>query len=307
MRRYVVIPLILLLLLMAGCADPGDPAETQVPTPAEESDGEPLLAWFGLDPEGIDRISYSAVHFGKRTLERRDEGFREAVGLLATLRGTPARLPRGAAAARELRINDDPIPLVLEYDGEWVYADLGYAGEYLLLEGRPDDALEAVFAHFTTGPALVPYGDEYREDGPVILQAERPICDGGELRAAVADTLLRLKEPGPKEGTKTAEGAIVRLIAENQGEEAVMYSPPRELLVLRDGTWYRVPFRISLSDDLIPRWLAPGESLETGLNLSVFDDPLGPGFYRAGIRYTTGEKLKTGWTHIAWAEFEITG
>ena len=315
MKKILCAALILTLLLaLAACgrsseptAEPtAAPGETPPPTPGEEGGGESVLERFGLDPEGIDSITYSALHFGKRTLDRGEEGFEEVLALLASLRGTPAPPPK-RAVSRELRINDGGSPLVLEYDGERVYADRGYTGEYLLLEGRPDDGLEAIFARWAPGPEPVPFEGGFREDGPLALQAERPVCDGAALRAAVERSLLRFKEPGPKEGYRSEEGAILRLTGENRGEERVWYSLPRWLLALRDGTWYWVPARISLGDDLIPRCLEPGESLETGLDMTVFDDSLEPGIYRACMLYSVGTEAKAGMTHIAFGEFEIKG
>ena len=307
-RRYLVLLLVFLLILLSGCAGPETPAETRVPDPAGDGNAEPVLERFGLDPEEIQRITYSALHFGKRTLDRGDEGFDEALDLLASLRGTPAPLPR-QAATRELRLNDGGIPLVLEYDGEQVYADWGYTGEFLLLDGRPDEALEAVFARYAPGPVPEPFtgSGSLREDGPLVLEAVSPVCDGAALRSAVEGSLLRFKEPGPKEGYRSEEGAILRLTAENRGEETIQYTLPRWLLALRDGTWYWVPARMSLGDDLLPRGLAPGETLETSLDMTIFDDSLEPGIYRACMLYSVGAELKAGLTHIAYGEFEIKG
>ena len=317
MKKILCAALILTLLLaLAACgrasqptAEPtAAPGVTPTPAPGEEGGGESVLERFGLDPEEIERISYSAFHFGKRTLERGEEGFDQALNILISLRGIPAALT-GSSVNREVRLNDGGIPLVLEYDGERVYADWGYAGEFLLLAGRPDEALEAVFARYAPGPVPEPFtgSGSLREDGPLVLEAASPVCDGAALRSAIEGSLLRFKEPGPKEGYRSEEGAILRLTAENRGEETVQYTLPRWLLALRDGSWYWVPARMSLGDDLIPRQLAPGETLETGMDMTVFDDSLEPGIYRACMLYSVGAELKAGLTHIAYAEFEIQG
>lgn len=304
MRRSLIFPLILLLILLTGCAGPGSPAETPAPAPEESSGAESVLERFDLDPEEIDRITYSALHFGKRTLNRGDEGFDQTLALLKSLRGTPAPLPR-RAVSRELRINDGGIPLVLEYDGEKLYANLGYSEDNLLLAaaGRPDDGLEEIFARCAPGPEPIPFEGGYLEDGPVALRTEKPVYDYAVLQEAICLTLNRFKEPGSAEGHKSE--AVVLLTAENCGEEPVGYSMAPGLLAYRAGNWYWVPARIGLADDLLPRQMGPGESLELILTMERFDDPLGPGLYRACMFYSVGTEQRAVRSHVAYAEFEI--
>lgn len=329
MRRCLIFLSVFLLILLAGCSEAGGaggipteaptetplvqpvetPAELPIEIPAEEGGGEPVLERFGLDPEEIEEITYSANHFGSRTLKRGEEGFDRALALLAALRGEPVKAPKGAVS-RQLRIKlkEKQTTLSLEWDGERVYAALNYF-DYLLLDGtgRPDDGLEAIIARYAPPPDrdLPPFdADAYTEDGQLVLEAERRVYDRGALLAAIEGSLARFREPGPAEGTRGEAGAVVRLRAENRGGEPISYGRP-VLQVFRDGEWYPVPLRMSLGDDLLPRYLGAGETLVTGVSMFIYDDPLEPGLYRACMFYSPGGELKTVRDHAAFAEFFI--
>ena len=53
--------------------------------------------------------------------------------------------------------------------------------------------------------------------------------------------------------------------------------------------------------------LSPGQTLEEGLSLATYDDPLSPGRYRLALTYGVGEagSRAKSYDHIAFAEFEI--
>ena len=321
-RLLLLAAALLLAALIAGCGQRGEAGETPPPSPSlpetaasaltsppgEEGEPVPVMEALGLAPEEIEKLTYSAGFFGERTLRKGETGFDEAIALLISLRGTPAKVPR--AVARLVKLNDSGIPLVLEYDGERVHASLGWSDNYLLdSSGRPDLELEDIFARYAPKPIREPVSFDfgsYTAGGELILMPEKPDYDEEALRTAVESSLLRLRERGPEDSTAPEEGAIVHLMAENKGEEEVYYGFPF-LLAYHDGGWFRVPTRTEYVSDLIPRSIAPGQTLETGLRMDDYDDPLYPGLYRACMTYHVGFYDKgSRYDHIAWTEFEIT-
>ena len=107
-------------------------------------------------------------------------------------------------------------------------------------------------------------------------------------------------------GGEPEEGAVVRLTAENRGDEPIDYHLPA-LLALRDGEWVWVPTLSPIATTYERKCLQPGESLETGLTMDYYADPLPPGKYCACMIYSVGDQPKRFDTHIAYAPFEIAG
>ena len=277
---------------------------------AEALAPQPIPETYGLDPDSVEELRYSSPR-REYTLHRGDEGFEQVLAFLTSLRGTPAYMPETVNRGSSLTLTDGAASrglLTLEYDGERVYTSVGNK-HYRALEapGRPDEELEAIFERYAARayPAPVPFEWDVIEDGTLALTPEKPSYDYEALQAAIALSLRRFTEPQPVgESSIPDEGAVVRLTAENRGEGTLYYEFPF-LLALRGGEWCWVPERFQSASDLIPRSLEPGEKLETGIAMDGYDDPLGPGLYRACMRFAVDDNHR--YTHLTWVEFEITG
>ena len=316
---------LLLAVLAAGCmkgggagespppAPPSEaaevpaPAVTLSPTPAPTLSGEarPVLETYGIDPEKIGEMTYSFHAFGTRTLRRGEGGFDQVLALLASLKGAPVKAQR--TVDRTLELDSCLYPLFIGSDGERTYISLGWE-DFLLLDtdGRPDEELEALFAAYAPEPRQAPIlfdGSAYRSDGGLSLTAAQPTYDYAAMQAAIPISRRRYYA---LDGGAPEEEAVVRLTAENQGDEPIDYHLPA-LLALRDGEWVWVPTLSPIATTYERKCLQPGESLETGLTMDYYADPLPPGKYCACMVYSVGEKPKQFSTHIAYAPFEIVG
>lgn len=288
-------------------AEAPTPVVTLSPTPAPTLSGEPrpVLETYGIDPEKIGEMTYSFHAFGTRTLRRGEGGFDQVLALLASLKGAPVKAQR--TVDRTLELDSCLHPLFIGSDGERTYISLGWE-DFLLLDtdGRPDEELEALFAAYAPEPYQAPIlfdGSAYRSDGGLSLTAAQPTYDYAAMQAAIPISRRRYYA---LDGGAPEEEAVVRLTAENQGDEPIDYHLPA-LLALRDGEWVWVPTLSPIATTYERKCLQPGESLETGLTMDYYADPLPPGKYCACMVYSVGEKPKQFSTHIAYAPFEIVG
>jgi hypothetical protein len=282
------------------------PSATPEVTPTPQPDAVPILEAFQIDAEEVTELGYRFFPFGERSLKRGDEGFTQALDLLRSLWGTPSPLPK-RSVDRELTL--DGKRLTLQYDGEKLYATTNLEDNLLLdTQGRPDDELEAIFERFGAGGPELTVQDhtDYVQDGTLTLSLAQTQLEYEAVREAVAETLRRFYEPGPEAGTPTAEGAVLPFSLSNRGGEDADWLPPA-LELYREGAWYRVPERQGLAITLERRMLSPGQTLEEGLSLATYDDPLSPGRYRLALTYGVGEagSRAKSYDHIAFAEFEI--
>ena len=283
------------------------PAVTLSPTPAPTLSGEPqpVLETYGIDPAEIGEMTYSFHAFGTRTLRRGEGGFDQVLTLLASLKGAPVKPQR--TVDRTLKLDSCSRPLFIGSDGERTYISLGWE-DFLLLDtdGRPEDELEALFASYAPEPYQAPFlfdGSAYRTDGGLSLTAAQPTYDYAALQAAIPASRRRYYEV---DGGVPEEGAVVHLRAENQGEANTAYVWPG-LLALRDGEWIHVPTVSPTASTLERRGLQPGESLETGLAMDLYNDPLTPGKYCGYMIYVVDDGKLGVYNHIAYAPFEIVG
>jgi hypothetical protein len=328
MHKKQIVPVLaavmLLAVLAAGCVKGGagespppaptseaaeapTPAVTPDPTPAPTLSGEPrpVLETYGIDPEEINELTYSFHPFGTRTLRRGEGGFDQVLALLASLKGAPVKAQR--SVDRTLKLDSCSRPLFIGSDGERTYISLGWE-DFLLLDtdGRPEDELEALFAAYAPEPYQAPFlfdGSAYRTDGGLSLTAAQPTYDYAALQAAIPASRRRYYEV---DGGVPEEGAVVHLRAENQGEANTAYVWPG-LLALRDGEWIHVPTFSPTASTLERRGLQPGESLETGLAMDLYNDPLTPGKYCGYMIYAVDDGKLGVYNRIAYAPFEIVG
>jgi hypothetical protein len=293
--------------LPSAAAEAPTPAVTPDPTPAPTLSGEPrpVLETYGIDPVEINELTYSFHPFGTRTLRRGEGGFDQVLALLASLKGAPVKAQR--SVDRTLKLDSCSRPLFIGSDGERTYISLGWE-DFLLLDtdGRPEDELEALFAAYAPEPYQAPFlfdGSAYRTDGGLSLTAAQPTYDYAALQAAIPASRRRYYEV---DGGVPEEGAVVHLRAENQGEANTAYVWPG-LLALRDGEWIHVPTFSPTASTLERRGLQPGESLETGLAMDLYNDPLTPGKYCGYMIYAVDDGKLGVYNRIAYAPFEIVG
>ncbi len=328
MRKRRIAPALtaalLLAVLAAGCVRGGagesptpalpsaaavapTPAVTPDPTPVPTLSGEarPVLETYGIDPAEIGEMTYDFFPFGERTLRRGEGGFNQVLAMLASLKGAPVKAQR--TVDRTLKLDSCSHPLFIGSDGERTFISLGWE-DFLLLDtdGRPDEELEALFASYAPEPYQAPFlfdGSAYRTDSGLSLTAAQPAYDYAAMQAAIPASRRRFYEV---DGGAAEEGAVVHLTAENQGDGNIVYLLPG-LLALRDGEWFRVPTFSPTASTLERRGLQPGQSLETGLAMDLYDDPLTPGKYCAYMLYAVDDGKKDVYNRIAYAPFEIVG
>ena len=301
--KKLVLAAVLLAALIAGCAFEGKPAETPSPTPAPTlGPGEEWL----LDraaPEEADSITCRLFTLEGYTLRRGMEGFDEAMDLLLALRGALCSDPPPAIVVRTSL--DLGFWLHLDYDGETLR---GFrSGHWLDLSamGRPDEELRGIFERngekYVPATRLADHADQTL-DGKMKVSAEFPVYDYDTVQAAIEQrkrdylaTGNRIHEP---------DGSCVKLTLENTSEDELAYGNLM-LEVRRDGAWYSMSSYDGFGSHSIYNWLWAGETKEHSLNLSIYDDPLTLGRYRAVIPYgVSGRSIKL--NRIAWAEFEIS-
>ena len=269
--------------------------------PAEEA---LLKNW---SPEGIDSISYTLFTWETYSLRRGMEGFDEALDFLQALRGIPCQMPpAGPSVARMLDFGQR---VMLEYDGKCVRGNASGGWLDLSAMGRPDEELAALFERFGEKNVSEAFPADYRgkiEDGSMTVTPEYPAYDAQTVQMAIRQerefylaTGDRRSEPG---------GGDVKLILENHTGSSINRHDVVRLEALREGEWVGLSPYSGYASLLIPYEVPAGEPTEVWLRLSMFNDPLPPGQYRASILYSVANEDGTNdlnYEHVAFGEFRI--
>ena len=304
-RTWVLAAVIvsLLALLAVGCAFAGKPAEAPAPTlgPGEE--------WLLPDREPeIDSISYTLFTWETYTLRRGMAGFDEALDMLLALRGSPCDYP--PAGPSVLRTLDFGKRVNLEYDGSTLRGFFSDHWLDLSAMGRPDEDLAALFERYGERLESEAVPADYRgrtEDGSMTVTPERAAYDWRTVRETVRqDRELyltsgdRRREPG--------EGDV-KLILENHTDFEISRDDVVRLEALRNGEWVGLSPYSGYASLLTP-YFVPAEGTDTvWLRLSMFNDPLEPGRYRASVLYSVPNEDGTNdlyYEHAAFGEFSIS-
>ncbi len=322
LKRLPVFAALVLLwaVLAAGCAGtPETPPGTVPPAPAvtapaaepvpteEAGDGTELLLK-RKKREGVESIRYELSYYGTYTLEKGEAGFEDALDILFSLRGELCEKPEGRLSRRTFDL-DPRVELV--YDGESVYGSTnnGYRWLRLTGEGRPDQALSAIFEQngSTTpavGKAAYHYGDRDNgivDGGILFAETERPVYDLETLTAALQGMKEAYKENGSRD---VDERTLISLTVENRSEESChYYGGSFSLEYLLDGEWHRWG-QWSYSYFLLSVELKAGEIKTFQMPMSDFIDPLLPGRYRFALDFGVGDdgdKRRA----VAFAEFDL--
>lgn len=298
------VAVLLLALIAVGCTFAGKPQDT-APTPTPAPTLGPGEEWQLTDctAEDIDSMSLTLRTWETYTLRRGMEGFGEALDILLALRGTPCKdPPAGPSVGMYLdfgrRVN-------LEYDGT---ALRGFFSDHWLdlsAIGRPDEELRGIFER--CGEKYMPearpadHGDQAL-DGKMKISVEFPTYDYETIQAAIAQRKQDYLAVGDR--NHEPDGSCIKLTLENTSEDDLAYKD-LSLEVRRDGEWYRVYTYSGFASLLTYQWLYGGETKEYRLDLSIYNDPLAPGIYRAVIPYGVSDR-SIQLNRVAWAEFEIS-